>query len=81
METWLEVVEVSDGRVLMEGHNVFTSTGEKIVAGSELRFRSESELTASLISTGFTVEHVYGTWDRDPFVPTSRFMAYVARRD
>ena len=59
MECWLELLSVGDGRVRFEGHNVFTATGEVVVAGSELRFRSRVELTASLLDAGFTVEHVY----------------------
>jgi SAM-dependent methyltransferase len=81
VETWLEVVRVDSGRVLLEGHNAFTGTGEEIVASSELRFRSNEELTSSLTGTGFVVEHIYGTWEREPFVSTSRIMVFVARRN
>lgn len=80
METWLEVVGVGEGEVEFEGHNVFMDTGEDLVAGSVLRFRSEDELTASLSSTGFTVEHIYGSWERDTFASTSRLMVFVAHR-
>ena len=51
----------------VEGNNVFTATGEVVVASSELRFRSRAELIDSLIDAGFTVEHVYGDWD--PLTP------------
>jgi SAM-dependent methyltransferase len=81
MECWLELVSVGRGRVRFEGHNVFTATGEVVVASSELRFRSLAELTDSLFSFGFTVEHVYGDWDRGPFVSTSRVMVFIARRN
>jgi SAM-dependent methyltransferase len=80
MECWLELVSVGDGRVRFEGHNVFTATGEVVVASSELRFRSRAELTDSLIKSGFTVEHVYGDWDHGPLVSGSRVMLVVARR-
>jgi SAM-dependent methyltransferase len=36
LEEWLEVVSVHDGCVRMEGHNVFTATGEVLVVPSEL---------------------------------------------
>jgi SAM-dependent methyltransferase len=80
MECWLEVVSVGNGRVRFVGHNVFTETGEVIVASSELRFRSLAELTDSLIDAGFTVEQVYGDWNHGPVSSTSRVMVFVARR-
>ena len=63
-----------------EGHTIFGATGELLVASSELRFRSQAQLTDSLISSGFTVEHVYGDWQRGPLAGTSRVMVFVARR-
>ncbi len=81
MECWLELVSVGNDRVRFEGYNVFTATGEVVVASSELRFRSLAELTDSLINARFTVEHVYGDWDRGPFVRTSRVMVFIARRN
>lgn len=81
MECWLELVSVDDGRVHLVGHNVFKATGEVVVASSVLRFRGLAELTDSLINAGFTVEHVYGDWDRGPFTGTSRAMVFIARRD
>jgi ubiquinone/menaquinone biosynthesis C-methylase UbiE len=81
MECWMELVGVENGRVRLLGHNVFKSTGEDVVASSELRFRSKSELTDSLIHAGFIVEQVYGNWHSEPFTETSRVMVFVARRD
>lgn len=81
MECWLELVGVGSDRVRYEGHNVFAATGEDVVVSSELRFRSLAELTGSLTDTGFTVEHVYGGWDRGLVVGASRVMVFVARRD
>src|SRR5690242_7599643 len=48
MECWLDLISVGNGRVRLAGHNIFTATGEVVVASSELRFRSLAELTASL---------------------------------
>jgi len=81
MKTWVEVVNVSDERVKFEGHNVFASTGEVIVVDSELRFRSYQELTQSLRKAGFSVDHVYGNWDKTVFEESSRTMIFVAKRD
>ena len=81
IESWVEVVWVGNGRVHFQGHNIFTATGEELVADSELRFRSLAELTASLHNAGFTIEHLYGNWDRTPFLPTSQEMIFIARRN
>ena len=80
MECWLELVRVGNDRIRFEGHNIFTSTGEVVVASSELRFRSQAELTDSLIDAGFTVEQVYGDWDGSLMTSASRMMIFVASR-
>lgn len=81
MECWLNVLSVGHGRVRMVGHNVFTTTGENVVVDSELRFRSQAELTRFLLNAGFTVQHVYGDWNYGPMTATSRIMVFVARRN
>jgi SAM-dependent methyltransferase len=81
MECWLELIRVGNSRVSFEGHNIFTATGEVVVAGSELRFRSLTELTASLVNAGFNIEHVYGDWDCGPVSSSSRVMVFIARRN
>lgn len=81
METWLEVVGASNGRVHLEGHNAFLSTGQVLVVADELRFRSVEELAGTLTETGFTIENVYGDWQKGQFLDTSRGMIFVARRD
>ncbi len=81
MESWVELVSVGDGRVSFKGHNVFINTDEVVVVNSELRFRTLVELTDSLSHAGFTIEHVYGDWQRGPMTSTSRVMVIVARRD
>ena len=80
VEGWIELDTVENVRVRFEGHNVFTATGEVVVASSELRFRSLAEMTGSLIDSGFNVELVYGDWNRGPLVDTSRVMVFIARR-
>jgi SAM-dependent methyltransferase len=81
MESWLELVTVEDGWVRIEGHNIFTATGDVVVASSELRFRSMRELADSLIDAGFTVEHLYGDWHRGPLLSSSRVIVAIARRN
>jgi SAM-dependent methyltransferase len=81
MACWVELLSVDTGRVRFQGHNVFRATGEVVIVESELRFRSVTELNASLTNAGFTVERVYGDWQRSPFTNASRVMVFVARRD
>jgi SAM-dependent methyltransferase len=81
MESWVELVSVGNGRVIFEGHNVFVSTGEVVVARSELRFRTLEEITRTLTDSGFTVEHVFGDWNKGALLSTSRVMIFVARRN
>jgi SAM-dependent methyltransferase len=78
MECWLELVHVGTGLVRFNGHNIFTATGEIIVASSTLRFRSQAELTGSLRTAQFTVEQVYGDWDEGPVTSASGVMIFIA---
>ena len=80
LKCWLEVLEVTPGRVKMVGHNVFAATGEDLPVESELCFRRRDELIESLTRAGFTALQVYGDWRRGPLTPTSRVMVFVARR-
>ena len=80
LECWMDITRSDNGRVLIEGHNVFKATGEDIVAQEELRFRSYAEVQSSLMQAGFNVEQVYGSWQSEDFTPSSRFMVFIARR-
>lgn len=80
MEAWVETVKVTDKTVQFEGHNIFKATGENVIIESEIRFRTRADVTQSLQNAGFTVDHVYGHWDKTPLKPTSRLMIFVARR-
>jgi hypothetical protein len=80
MECWLELLHVGNGRVRFEGHNVFINTGEVVVASSELRFRSQAEMTDSLIKAGFTVAQIYGDWNDSPLTSASHLMIFIASR-
>jgi len=80
IERWPEVHEVQDGVVSYTIHNLFLATGEEVLAPTRIRFRSQDELTGSLREAGFTVENIYGDWDRQPASPSSRELIYVASR-
>jgi SAM-dependent methyltransferase len=80
IETWSEVHGVRDGIVSYSIHYRFVDTGEELVAPSKLRFRTRDELTSPLIDAGFTIERVYGDWDRRPAGPRTRELIVVASR-
>ena len=80
LECWVDGVSADKGRVHFLAHNIFTATGEEIIADSTLRFRSQQELTDSLQSAGFSVQHVYGRWNGEAVTPQSPLLIFVARR-
>ncbi len=65
----VEVTEISgDGSAPTVSHRIQYGFADcrRCVSDATLRFRSETELRASLAATGFTVEHIFGGWNRDP---------------
>jgi SAM-dependent methyltransferase len=71
IETWTRVDGVRDDVVTYTLGYRFTRTGDELVVPNVLRFRSESELRASLTVAGFEVETAHGDWDGTPVGPTS----------
>jgi SAM-dependent methyltransferase len=79
-ESWLEVVEVADGRVQLRGWTRFLDDGATVSADSRLRFRTLEELEDDLDRTGFDVERRLGTWDGAALVGHHDEIILVARR-
>jgi len=80
LECWLELLSVQDGKVHFQAHNVFTQTGETLLAKSTLRFRTEDEIRHSLVQAGFDIQHVYGGWHKEALSTQSHVMVFVAQR-
>lgn len=80
VEVWNQVIEAQGSHVRFEIHYLFASTGEELVSTGELRFRTQAELTLSLTDAGFSVEQVFGDWDRQPVGESSRELIFVAAR-
>jgi len=80
LECWLDVIDVSNGKVHMQGHNIFKDTGERLVIDSTLRFRTKEEIVESLTTVGFSIEHVYGDWASKPMKTDSPIMVFIAKR-
>lgn len=64
VEIWTEVISAKARTVSFTHHYVFPD-GE-LQSTSTLAFRSESELRESLHRAGFTIEHIFGGWNREP---------------
>ncbi|OUC94928.1 class I SAM-dependent methyltransferase [Streptosporangium minutum] len=62
VDSWTRVTAVQSGVVSFIHHYVFPD--EELVSTATLRFRTEEELRASLRAAGFSVEWIYGGWDR-----------------
>jgi len=53
--------------------------GAELVSTASLRFRTEEELRSSLRAAGFTIERLYGGWNREPVgAPDGEFLV-IAR--
>jgi SAM-dependent methyltransferase len=80
VEVWQQVVQVEGDQVTSEIHYRFAASGDELVSTTRLRFRTQAELSRSLTDTSFSVEHVYGDWDRQPVEPASPELIFVAVR-
>jgi len=73
---WLDLIEVSDGRVVFDAHNRYDD-GRDDVYRNELYFRSAAEITAALETAGFAVQ-ISGGWHDEPFEAEPRLMVFRA---
>jgi len=62
---WAEVTAVHDGAVGFTIHYTGPDI-EELVSTAILRFRAEEDVRSSLLNAGFTVEQIYGGWNREP---------------
>jgi SAM-dependent methyltransferase len=79
IESWTEVASVEGDVVYAVGHRRLLDGDEELISPFALRFRSEAFLRESLASSGFSVERVFGDWDRRPSGPGERELIFVAR--
>ena len=70
-----------DDLVTFQIHYQFAATGEKLVSTGELRFRTRETLTNMLEKTGFSIDQVYGDWNRRAATPTDPELIFVAIRE
>ena len=87
------LVTLPDGRAVLVWHEVtsvelpdvaFTlhyelPDGSELTSDATLTFRSEQQVREALASAGFTVDHVYGGWERQPVGHEDGELLFVAR--
>ncbi|MFC6162280.1 class I SAM-dependent methyltransferase [Kribbella jiaozuonensis] len=76
---WLDLIEVADGRVVFDAHNVFPD-GHDAVYRNTLYFRSPEAITADLAAAGFVDIMVHGNWQQEPATEDSRLLIFHATR-
>jgi hypothetical protein len=80
IESWTEVTQVEGDVVVAVGHRRLLRSDEELVSPFALRFRREELLRQTLASSGFSVEDVFGYWDRRPSGPGEPELIFIARR-
>lgn len=78
LETWSEPIKIDGKKVTFKGHYLFTKTGEELISIDELIFRTKKEIIQSLEKAGFSVESIFGDWDRRPVTIKSPEMIFIA---
>jgi SAM-dependent methyltransferase len=81
LRMWHEVESVAAGVVTVTETTAERAGAVLRVDRGELRFLDVAALTRFLTGAGFTVEHLYGDWERGPVTDASREIIVVARRD
>ncbi len=80
IESWTEATAMEGDVVYAVGHRRLVESNEELLSPFALRFRSEEFLRHSLASVGFSVQDVFGDWDRRPSGPGERELIVIARR-
>jgi SAM-dependent methyltransferase len=80
IESWTEVTRVDGDVVYAVVHRRILQSNEELISPFALRFRSEELLRHSLATSGFSVEGVFGDWDRRPSGPDERELIVIASR-
>jgi hypothetical protein len=75
---WQEGVEIAGDVVQFQLH--YQLDGEDLISENALRFRSKEELAETLGAAGFSVENIWGDWDRGPVVNDTVELIHLAAR-
>lgn len=77
LREWVDLIDVSDGRVVFDAHNVFPD-GRDAVYRNTLYFRSPEAITADLSQAGFTDITIHAGWHQEPLRHDSRLLVFHA---
>ena len=80
IDWWYKLLEIKDNRVRYQLCFHFINSNETVISTDELIFRSQEELTKSILDAGFKVEKIYGDWGSSLFNSVSPEMIFVAVR-
>ncbi|MEM9561294.1 MAG: class I SAM-dependent methyltransferase [Actinomycetota bacterium] len=81
--SWTETRTVAgpdDSYTITHQGNTILPDGQHLQVLEHLRFRNPDEVRAGLEEAGFTVETVWGDWDRSPFEPETSLELIVLAR-
>ncbi|WP_329001570.1 class I SAM-dependent methyltransferase [Kribbella sp. NBC_00709] len=79
LREWLDLIEVSDGRVVFDAHNVFPD-GHDAIYRNTLYFRSPESITTDLSQAGFTDIEVRSGWQQQPLTDDARLLVFRATK-
>ncbi len=79
LKEWLELIEIANGRVTFDAHNVFED-GRDAVYRNVLYFRSADEITADLLAAGFSDVVIEGGWHGEPLTADARLLVVRATK-
>jgi SAM-dependent methyltransferase len=75
VESWVELIDVSEPLVTFRWTWVFASDGQVLTSDSTLRFRERAEVEAALVAHGYVVDDIRGAPDR----PGREFVFFASR--
>jgi SAM-dependent methyltransferase len=75
-----KLLEVDGEKVTSEGHYLFTKSGEELTSANTLIFRTRQEIEYSLNDAGFSIEKVYGNWDKSTANEESPEFIFIAKK-
>ncbi|MDX2974426.1 class I SAM-dependent methyltransferase [Kribbella solani] len=77
LREWIDLIEVADGRVTFDAHNVFPD-GRDAVCRNVLHFRTPTEITIALHHAGFPTVTINAGWHSEPLTNESRLLVVRA---
>ncbi|ACC71305.1 class I SAM-dependent methyltransferase [Paraburkholderia phymatum] len=80
VEIWQQLVDVKADCVRFDTFYRFIDSGDTVVSASELRLRTQAELSEALRKAGFSKMEWFGDWSRSSVDEMSRELIVVATR-